>query len=57
MDGHEPKVWISDRYAAQQNHGAAQQTCLAHLRATRLLRWSMARTICRCGSSCGSARR
>nr|WP_272884854.1 transposase [Candidatus Rhodoblastus alkanivorans] len=31
MDGHEPKVWISDRYAAQQNHGAAQQTCLAHL--------------------------
>jgi len=31
MEGHEPKVWISDRYAAQQNHGAAQQTCLAHL--------------------------
>jgi len=31
MDGHEPEVWISDRYAAQQNHGAAQQTCLAHL--------------------------
>jgi len=31
MDGHEPKVWISDRYAAQQNHGAAHQTCLAHL--------------------------
>jgi transposase len=31
MDGHQPKVWISDRYAAQQNHGVAQQTCLAHL--------------------------
>ena len=31
MDGHEPKVWISDRYAAQQNHAAAHQTCLAHL--------------------------
>ena len=31
MNGHEPKVWISDRYSAQQNHGAAQQTCLAHL--------------------------
>ena len=31
MSGHRPKVWISDRYSAQQNHGAAQQTCLAHL--------------------------
>jgi len=31
MGGHEPNVWISDRYAAQQNHGAAHQTCLAHL--------------------------
>ncbi len=31
MNGHRPKVWISDRYSAQQNHGAAQQTCLAHL--------------------------
>jgi transposase len=31
MDGHEPEVWISDRYTAQQNHGAAHQTCLAHL--------------------------
>ena len=31
MNGHEPKVWISDRYSAQQNHGAAHQTCLAHL--------------------------
>jgi transposase len=31
MDGHEPEVWISDRYSAQQKHGAAHQTCLAHL--------------------------
>ena len=31
MDGHAPKVWISDRYSAQQKHGARHQTCLAHL--------------------------
>jgi transposase len=31
MDGHRPAVWLSDRYAAQQGHGAAHQTCLAHL--------------------------
>src|SRR4051794_2309821 len=31
MDGHRPAVWLSDRYAAQQGHGLAQQTCLAHL--------------------------
>ncbi len=31
MQGHRPKVWLSDRYSAQQGHGAAQQTCLAHL--------------------------
>jgi len=31
MDGHVPKVWISDRYSAQQKHGEQQQTCLAHL--------------------------
>ena len=31
MDGHEPDVWISDRYSAQQKHGARHQTCLAHL--------------------------
>ncbi len=31
MNGHVPKVWLSDRYSAQQNHGAAHQTCLAHL--------------------------
>ena len=31
MDGHRPAVWISDRYAAQQGHAAAHQTCLAHL--------------------------
>jgi transposase len=31
MGGHMPKVWISDRYSAQQNHGERHQTCLAHL--------------------------
>ena len=31
MDGHRPQVWCSDRYSAQQGHGAAHQTCLAHL--------------------------
>lgn len=31
MAGHEPMVWISDRYSAQQNHGERHQTCLAHL--------------------------
>ena len=31
MDGHQPEVWLSDRYSAQQGHGLAQQTCLAHL--------------------------
>jgi transposase len=31
MDGHTPAVWLSDRYSAQQGHGATQQTCLAHL--------------------------
>jgi transposase len=31
MSGHTPDVWISDRYSAQQKHGARHQTCLAHL--------------------------
>jgi transposase len=31
MAGHRPKVWLSDRYSAQQGHADAQQTCLAHL--------------------------
>ena len=31
MDGHRPDVWCSDRYLAQQGHGDAHQTCLAHL--------------------------
>ncbi len=31
MDGHRPAVWLSDRYAAQQGHAFAHQTCLAHL--------------------------
>jgi len=31
MGGHEPQVWLSDRYSAQQGHGGSHQTCLAHL--------------------------
>jgi len=31
MSGRVPEVWISDRYSAQQKHGARHQTCLAHL--------------------------
>jgi transposase len=31
MAGHKPAVWLSDRHSAQQGHGLAQQTCLAHL--------------------------
>jgi transposase len=31
MNGARPKVWISDRYSAQQRHAEANQTCLAHL--------------------------
>jgi len=31
MAGHQPEVWLSDRYSAQQGHATAQQTCLAHL--------------------------
>ena len=31
MDGHQPAVWLSDRYSAQQRRRLAHQTCLAHL--------------------------
>ena len=31
MGDHRPAVWLSDRYSAQQGHGQAHQTCLAHL--------------------------
>ena len=33
MAGHQPDVWISDRYSGQQGqgHGLHHQTCLAHL--------------------------
>jgi transposase len=31
VGGHRPAVRLSDRYSAQQGHGVAQQTCLAHL--------------------------
>lgn len=31
MGNHRPKIWLSDGYSAQQNHGHHHQTCLAHL--------------------------
>ena len=31
LDGAKPKVWVSDRLAAQCNHADAHQFCLAHL--------------------------
>lgn len=31
MGGHQPDVWISDRYTGQQGHGLHHQTCLARL--------------------------
>jgi len=44
-------VWISDRYSAQQKHGAAHQTCLPHLARDTAFALEHARTICPCGSS------
>jgi transposase len=31
LDGHQPDVWISDRYSGQQQLGRDHQVCLAHL--------------------------
>jgi transposase len=31
MADHKPKIWLTDAYSAQQNHGEHHQTCLAHL--------------------------
>lgn len=31
MGDHQPKIWLSDGYSAQQGHGKYHQTCLAHL--------------------------
>jgi transposase len=31
MGGHKPAVWVSDRYAGQQDMAAAHQVCLAHV--------------------------
>jgi len=31
LDGHQPEVWVSDRYAGQQELGRAHQVCLAHV--------------------------
>jgi len=39
MGGHRPAFWTSDRYSAQQGHGARHQTCLAHL--ARDIAWAL----------------
>ena len=31
LGGHQPEVWVSDRYAGQQELGQAHQVCLAHV--------------------------
>jgi len=31
LDGHEPQVWVSDRFTAQAGHGRDAQVCLAHV--------------------------
>ena len=31
LEGRQPEIWVADRYAAQDGHGAARQLCLAHL--------------------------
>lgn len=31
LNGHQPEVWVSDRYAGQQELGRAHQVCLAHV--------------------------
>jgi len=31
LGGHQPDVWVSDRYAGQQELGRAHQVCLAHV--------------------------
>jgi transposase len=31
LDGHQPDVWISDRYSGQQQLGRDHQVCLAHV--------------------------
>ncbi|CAH2602194.1 transposase [Rhodovastum atsumiense] len=31
LDGHRPEVWVSDRYAGQQELGQTHQVCLAHV--------------------------
>ncbi len=31
LDGHQPEVWVSDRYAGQQELGRVHQVCLAHV--------------------------
>ncbi|NGO54238.1 transposase [Mesorhizobium camelthorni] len=48
MDGHRPDVWCSDRYAAQQGHAHAHQTCLAHLGPRRRLCYAQTRQVRTC---------
>ena len=31
LEGARPEIWVADRYAAQDGHGAERQLCLAHL--------------------------
>lgn len=31
MGGHKPEIWVSDRYAGQQDMAATHQVCLAHV--------------------------
>ncbi len=56
MDGHQPAVWLSDRYSAQQGHGLAQQTCLAHLARDVAYALEASDDRCRSGSSFGLPR-
>ena len=37
LEGRQPEIWVADRYAAQDGHGAARQLCLAHYAAVRIM--------------------
>ena len=56
MGGHEPEVWIRIVIPRSKSMAPRIKLVLPIWRAIRLLRWSMDRTICPCGSSCGLAR-
>ena len=57
MNGHVPDVWISDVIPRSKGMGSGIKHVSRIWRATRLLRWSMARMIYPYGSSCGLAGR